>query len=58
VNVLREVAHPDIGVIAKVRGANDSLLRNMATRAQQMDDFLSGWKNTSGDLCQSLRVLP
>ncbi len=40
VNVLREVAHPDIGVIAKVRSANDSLVRNMATRAQQMDDFL------------------
>lgn len=40
VNVLREVAHPDIGVIAKVRSANDSLLRTMTTRAQQMDDFL------------------
>jgi len=39
-NVLREVAHPDVGVIAKVRGANDSLLRSMTTRAQQMDDFL------------------
>src|SRR5271169_1110488 len=40
VNVLREVAHPDIGVIEKVRSANDSLLRSMTTRAQQMDDFL------------------
>ena len=40
VNVLREVAHPDIGVIAKVRSANDSLVRSMTTRAQQMDDFL------------------
>ncbi len=40
VNVLREVAHPDIGVIAKVRSANDSLLRSMTTRAQQMDNFL------------------
>jgi hypothetical protein len=40
VNVLREVAHPDIGVIAKVRSANDSLLRSMTTRAQQMDVFL------------------
>jgi len=39
-SVLREVAHPDIGVIAKVRSANDSLLRSMTTRAQQMDDFL------------------
>jgi hypothetical protein len=39
-NVLREVVHPDIGVIAKVRSANDSLLRNMAARAQQMDDYL------------------
>jgi hypothetical protein len=40
VSVLREVAHPDIGVIEKVRSANDSLLRSMTTRAQQMDDFL------------------
>jgi hypothetical protein len=40
VNVLREVAHPDIGVLAKVRSANDSLLRSMTTRAHQMDDFL------------------
>src|ERR1700690_2284867 len=40
VNLLREVAHPDIGVIEKVRSANDSLLRSMTTRAQQMDDFL------------------
>jgi hypothetical protein len=40
VNVLREVAHPDIGVIEKVRSANDSLLRSMTTRAQQMDSFL------------------
>ena len=40
VNVLREVAHPDIGVIAKDRSANDSLLRSMTTRAQQMDNFL------------------
>ena len=40
VNVLREVAHPDIGVIAKVGSANDSPLRSMTTRAQQMDDFL------------------
>ncbi len=41
VNVLREVAHPDIGVIAKVRSANDSLLRSMTTRAQQIDDLLA-----------------
>jgi len=40
VNVLREVAHPDIGVIEKVRSANDSLRRSMTTRAQQMDDFV------------------
>ena len=40
VNVLREVAHPDIGVIEKVRSANDSLLRSMTTRAQPMDNFL------------------
>jgi len=40
VNVLREVAHPDIGVIARIRSANDSLLRSMTTRAQRMDDFL------------------
>lgn len=40
VNVLREVAHPDIGVIAKVRSANDSLVRSMTARAQQIDDLL------------------
>jgi len=39
-NVLREVAHPDVGVIARIKSANDSLLRSMATRAQQMDDFI------------------
>ena len=38
--MLREVGRPDIGVIAKVRSANDSLLRSMTTRAQQMDYFL------------------
>jgi hypothetical protein len=40
VNVLREVADPDIGVIARIRSANESLLRSMTARAQQMDDFL------------------
>jgi len=40
VNVLQEVAHPDGGVIAKVRSTNESLLRSMTNRAQQMDDFL------------------
>jgi hypothetical protein len=39
-NVLREVAHPDIGVVARTKSANDSLLRTMATRSQQMEDFL------------------
>jgi len=39
-NVLREVAHPDIGIVARAKSVNDSLLRNMATRGQQMDDFL------------------
>jgi hypothetical protein len=39
-NVLREVAYPDGGVIAKVRSANDSLLRSMTARAQQIDDLL------------------
>lgn len=39
-NVLREVAHPDIGIVARTTSANDSLLRNMAARAQQIDDFL------------------
>jgi hypothetical protein len=39
-NVLREVAHPDVGVIARAKSANDSLLRSMATRAQQMDNFI------------------
>ena len=40
VKVLREVAHPDIGVITKVRSANDSLLRSMTSRTQQIDDLL------------------
>jgi hypothetical protein len=39
-NVLREVAHPDIGVVARTRSANDSLLQSMTIRAQQMEDFL------------------
>jgi hypothetical protein len=39
-NVLREVAHPDIGVVARTRSANDSLLQSMAIRAQRMEDFL------------------
>src|SRR5258708_39772977 len=39
-NVLREIAHPDNGVIARIRRANDSLLRSRTTRAQQMDVFL------------------
>ena len=39
-NVLREMAHPDIGVIARTRSANDSLLQSMAIRAQGMEDFL------------------
>jgi len=40
VNVLREVGHPDAGVVATIRSANDSLVRSMTTRAQQLDDFL------------------
>ena len=39
-NVLREVAHPDIGVVARTRSANDSLLQSMAIRVQKMEDFL------------------
>jgi len=39
-NVLREVAHPDIGIIARTKSANDALLRSMTNRAQQIDDFL------------------
>ncbi|HEV2399906.1 MAG TPA: hypothetical protein VGS27_23395 [Candidatus Sulfotelmatobacter sp.] len=39
-NVLREVAHPDIGVVARTRSANDSLLQSMTIRAQRMEDFL------------------
>jgi hypothetical protein len=39
-NVLREVAHPDIGVVAKTRSANDSLLQSLAIRGRQMEDFL------------------
>jgi len=41
VNVLHEVVHPEGGVIAKVRSANESLLRSMASRAQQIDDLLA-----------------
>jgi hypothetical protein len=40
VNVLYEVAHPEGGVIAKVRSTNESLLSGLATRAQQIDDLL------------------
>jgi hypothetical protein len=40
VNVLPEAAHPDGGVIDKVRSANDSLLRSMTTRAQHIVDLL------------------
>jgi hypothetical protein len=40
-NVLREVAHPDIGVVARTRSANDSLLQSMTIRARQMEDFLN-----------------
>jgi hypothetical protein len=39
-SMLREVAHPDIGVVARTRSANDSLLQSMAIRAQRMEDFL------------------
>jgi len=39
-NVLCDVAHPDIGVVARTRSANDSLLQSMAIRAQRMEDFL------------------
>jgi len=39
-NALRELVHPDIGVIARTKTTNDSLLRSMATRAQQMEGFL------------------
>ena len=38
-NVLREVAHPDIGVVARTNNANDSLQRSMAIRAQQNGRF-------------------
>ena len=38
--VLRDVAHPDIGAVARTRSANDSLLQSMAIRAQRMEDFL------------------
>ncbi|HXZ40849.1 MAG TPA: hypothetical protein VEG68_08910 [Terriglobales bacterium] len=40
-NVLREVAHPDIGIVARTRSANDSLRQSMAIRAQRMEDFLA-----------------
>jgi len=59
VNVLREVAHPDIGVIEKVRSANDSLLRSMTTRLGRSRWTISllGWKSRSGPFgCLSLPV--
>jgi hypothetical protein len=40
VNVLREVAHPDIGVIARTKSANESLVQSMTARAQQIDNLL------------------
>jgi hypothetical protein len=40
VYLLYEVSHPEDGVIVKIRSANESLLRSMATRAQQIDDLL------------------
>ena len=39
--MLQEVAHPDGGVIAKIRSTNESLLRSMTARTQQIDDLLS-----------------
>jgi hypothetical protein len=32
--------HFSVGMVAMVRSANDSLLRGMASRAQQVDDVL------------------
>ena len=59
VNVLREVAHPDIGVIARIRSSNDSLLRSMTTRTQQMDNFLVRLEKQAGLFgCLSLPVPP
>jgi len=40
VYLLYEVGHPEDGVIVKIRSSNESLLRIMATRAQQIDDLL------------------
>jgi hypothetical protein len=40
VNVLLEVAHPNIGVIPRIRSGNQSLLRSMAAKAQQIDALL------------------
>jgi hypothetical protein len=40
VYLLQEVGHPEGGVIVKIRSANESLLRSMATRAQQIDNLL------------------
>ena len=52
-NVLRELVHPDIGIIARTKSTNDSLLRSMATRAHRWKISSSGWKNRSGQLgCQ------
>src|SRR5258708_22812635 len=59
VSTLREIAHPDVGVVARIRNANEThsceawqFVQNRWTIS------LSGWKNTSGrPVCQFLRSL-
>ncbi len=59
VSTLREIAHPDVGVVARIRNANEThsceawqFVQNRWTIS------LSGWKNRSGRPgCQLLRVL-
>jgi len=58
VNVLREVAHPDIGMIARIRSANDSLLRSMLLGRNRWTISLLGWKSRSWPFgCLSLPLL-
>jgi hypothetical protein len=59
VYALQELGHPEGGVIARVQSANESLLRSMATRAQQIDGLLGRLEKRSGQRgCLSLPVPP
>ena len=50
-NVPREVSHPDIGVVAKVRRANDSLFQRISRTAQQIDGLLGRLERQVSAIC-------